>query len=369
VHVANRCRNLLFVATDSTGTRTKYFEDLPSREFLNGLFHLFFRREAALTDDGPYVKELESGYLTPRDLLEYFVHSAEWSHLAPMTRLVPSLHYGRGVFIRSLPRATRILDIGGASSADPRGGLVMMGYPYSFEELVIVDLPSDQRHPNYQDSFHHDSFDTGHGLVSYRYHSMANLSGLPSHSFDLVYSGESIEHITRAEAHRLLPQIRRVLKPTGYLALDTPNRRLTRLQQPTVWLDPDHKYEYTHREAVRMLRGGGFSVRRSHGISYGAQSIQDGVFNEIEVATRRGLFDDVENCYLLAYICQPSSRYSLASLLHRLAYRLAGPGSAAWRLAGQAKRRWGAHFQRRSLDPQGLMRVTQPRNSPPGPGE
>ena len=78
-------------------------EDLPSRQLLRGLFHLLFGREPVLTDDGAYVKELESGALTPRQLVEWLVDSAEWSHAAPMTEFGPSLHYGRGVFIRSLP--------------------------------------------------------------------------------------------------------------------------------------------------------------------------------------------------------------------------------------------------------------------------
>ena len=47
--------------------------------------------------------ELENGTKSPRQLMEWLIHSAEWSHSAPMTEFGPSLHYGRGVFIRSLP--------------------------------------------------------------------------------------------------------------------------------------------------------------------------------------------------------------------------------------------------------------------------
>ena len=83
--------------------------------------------------------------------MEWLIHSAEWSHSSPMTEFGPSLHYGRGVFIRSLPRARRILDIGGVALGVPYGALVLMGYPYTFEEIVIVDLPSEDRHELYQD--------------------------------------------------------------------------------------------------------------------------------------------------------------------------------------------------------------------------
>ncbi len=131
--------------------------------------------------------------------MEWLIHSAEWSHSAPMTEFGPSLHYGRGVFIRSLPRARRILDIGGVALGVPYGALVLMGYPYKFQEIVIVDLPSEDRHELYQDDQTQTPVDVAGGKVSYRYHSMTDLSSYPSASFDMVYSGESIEHITRAE--------------------------------------------------------------------------------------------------------------------------------------------------------------------------
>ncbi len=242
-------------------------EDLPSRQLLRGLFHLLFGREPVLSDDGAYVKELESGALSPRQLVEWLVDSAEWSHAAPMTEFGPSLHYGRGVFIRSLPRARRILDIGGAAVGDPSGALVLMGYPYPFDELTIVDLPSEDRHALYRDASRPASVETPQGLVTYRYHSMTDLSSYPSGSFDLVYSGQSIEHVTRRQAVSVLSQVRRVLRPGGVLALDTPNRRLTRLQQDA-FIDPDHKYEYSHAEMAAMLRGTGFVIERAVGINY-----------------------------------------------------------------------------------------------------
>jgi len=124
-----------------------------------------------------------------------------------MTEFGPSLHYGRGVFIRSLPKARRILDIGGVALGVPYGALVLMGYPYPFEEIVIVDLPSEDRHELYQDDQRLTSVDVAGGRVSYRYHSMTDLSSYPSASFDMVYSGESIEHITRAEAELVLAEV------------------------------------------------------------------------------------------------------------------------------------------------------------------
>ena len=325
------------MADDTARPDSGLIEDLPSREFLRGIFHLLFGREPDVSDRGAYVHELESGELSPRQLLEWLVHSAEWSHAAPMTEFGPSLHYGRGIFIRSLPKAGRILDLGGAAVGDPSGGLVLMGYPYRFDELVVVDLPSEDRHALYRDQARPDSVQTERGRVTYRYHSMTDLSGLASGSFDLVYSGQSIEHVTRREADRVLAQVRRVLKPGGVLALDTPNSRLTRLQQEA-FIDPDHEYEYSHAEMAAMLRGNGFLVERAQGISYGGESVARGVFDPCELATRRGLYDDIEDCYLLAYVCRRPARPRVTAVYDRARWRLAGPTSVPARAVRRTRR-------------------------------
>jgi len=318
-------------------------EDLPPRQLLRGLFHLLFGREPVLSDDGAYVQELESGALSPRQLVEWLVDSAEWSHAAPMSEFGPSLHYGRGVFIRSLPRARRILDIGGAAVGDPSGALVLMGYPYRFDELTVVDLPSEDRHELYRDDSRPVSTETPRGPVTYRYHSMTDLSSYPSQSFDMVYSGQSIEHVTRRQANSVLAQARRVLRPGGVLALDTPNRRLTRLQQEG-FIDPDHKYEYTHPEMAAMLRGNGFVLERAVGINYGGESVARGVFDVGELATTRGVYDEIADCYLLGYVCRRPTGPALRALAHRGRWRVAGPEALApraRRAAGRLSRRLG----------------------------
>ena len=146
-------------------------------------------------------------------------------------------------FIIGLPPARRIVDLGGGSTWDARGALVALGYPYDFEELVIVDLPPEDRHPLY----HSDWFgtnETDRGLVRYEYRSMADLSFADDATVDLIYSGQSIEHVTESDGDLVLKESFRVLKPGGYMAIDTPNGTVCRLQQPG-FIDPDHKVEYT----------------------------------------------------------------------------------------------------------------------------
>ena len=61
--------------------RVGILEDLPARELHRGLFHLLFGREPA--PDDPFVAELEQGTKSPRQMMEWLIHSAEWSHSGP----------------------------------------------------------------------------------------------------------------------------------------------------------------------------------------------------------------------------------------------------------------------------------------------
>ena len=95
--------------------------------------------------------------------------------------------------------------------------------------------------------------------MRYRYHSMVDLSDYPDDSVDLVYSGQSIEHVPPDLAAKVLSEVHRVLRPGAFLAIDTPNARVTRLQQAE-FIDPDHEHEYTDAEMRALLTGAGFEV-------------------------------------------------------------------------------------------------------------
>ncbi len=135
----------------------------------------------------------------------------------------------------------------------------------------------------------------------------------------------------------MLADARRVLKPGGILALDTPNANLTRLQQDA-YIDPDHKYEYRHAEMAAMLRGNGFVIERAMGINYGGESVARGVFDPTELATKRGMFDDIENCYLLAYVCRRPHRPTPRTSLERAWWSVAGTQATPRRAFGRARR-------------------------------
>lgn len=152
-----------------------------------------------------------------------------------------ALHASRCEFIIGLPRARHIVDVGGGHTSDPRCALVALGYPYDFEELVIVDLPPDDRHDLYKSDRFGDG-DTDRGRVSCEYRSMVDLSFAEEESVGLVYSGQSTEHVPESAGNEVLPGALRALRPGGCMAIDTPNGRLCRMQQDD-FIDPDHDVE------------------------------------------------------------------------------------------------------------------------------
>jgi hypothetical protein len=172
---------------------------------------------------------LRDGIISRRDVVAKIHNSKEFASYLAHRELGPSLHQSRGLFVRSLPPAARILDLGGSSRWNAAGALVDFDYPHRFEELVIVELPADERNDHYSNVIEGDSIESPLGPVRFRYHSMVKLEGLEDGSFDLVYCGQSMEHVSLAAADQGLSEARRVLKPGGVLALDTPNGAVCRL--------------------------------------------------------------------------------------------------------------------------------------------
>jgi SAM-dependent methyltransferase len=280
------------------------FLDLPDGTAIRLAYNVLLDREPDTHGLETYEEWLRSR-MTRQDMVASIRGSDEFSQFTAFRELGPSIHYGRGVFVRSLPRAGQILDLGGSSSFHAAGAMVAFGYPYPFEELVIVELPADERHAHYQDVLEGDSVQTHLGPVSFRYHSMTDLGGIPDGSFDLVYSGQSIEHVHEDEADKLLAEVHRVLRPGGAFAFDTPNGAVCRLHQDE-FIDPDHKVEYTHAEISAKVVQAGFRIARQHGLNHAGPSVDAGRFDSVETARRWGLFDDVERCYILAYVCVPA---------------------------------------------------------------
>jgi len=251
-----------------------------------------------------HVASLVNGSVTPAHLVRSFLDSAEFRQKAGPKSPLDALHQARVVMVRQLPRARRIVDLGGGAANIPDGALVYMGYPYDFEQLTIVEPLAEGRHEIYQNiPSGLNEVITQRGPVRYLYRSMSDLAPIESGSIDLVFSGESIEHISQADCVQTLREARRVLKPSGSLCFDTPNRGLTRIQIPDGYINPDHKYEYTNAEMKKFITDAGFTITEEKGIAWMPQSRQTGAFDLNEMIAHPGVYDDIENCYLLYYRC------------------------------------------------------------------
>jgi SAM-dependent methyltransferase len=246
---------------------------------------------------------LRSRRVSPSELVASIRCGEEFLNKAlPGSQLGGSIHIGRCQFIRSLPAARRILDLGGTHLGSDLGAMVTLGYPYNFDELVIVDLPSDERHRIYRSAELEGGIPTPQGMVRYSYHSMADLSLFADGSIDLVYSGQSFEHVTPDDGATVLGEVMRVLRPGGSFALDTPNGRVTRMQQAK-FIDPDHEVEYTWPQLRSLLEGAGFEIARVHGLNW-VPGAAEGRFDAADAATHHGLHDAVEDCYVIAAVCR-----------------------------------------------------------------
>lgn len=278
-------------------------ERLPSRVFVELAYNIMLRRPSDPEGLQHYRRQLRRGEVSRLGMLDVMRGSDEFRVRVTIRDLLTSLHQSRCEFVRSLPRARRILDIGGTHQQNREGAFVHMLYRYPFDELVIRDLPHEQRHELYQHSDVVERVQTPLGPVSYSYGSMADLSQFADASFDGVYCGQSIEHVTPEDCDLTLKEVSRVLAPGGWFALDTPNGPVCRLEKEEL-INPDHKVEYSHDELLSKLKAAGFDVVDIKGLNYIGRPAKERVFVEEDVARNVGMYAEIEDCYLLAYVCR-----------------------------------------------------------------
>ncbi len=213
----------------------------------------------------------------------YLIHSAR-------IKLVSSL----------LPQADRILDLGGAN-----GSIYQMGYPYTFKEITVVDLPPEKRTEMYKHLVMKPKI-TPNGIIKTHFGDMCDLSFLEDNSIDMVWSGESIEHITKKEAKKMLSEVRRVLKPDGFFCLDTPNRLVTSIHlqgSGKNFIHPEHKIEYEPAELVKMLKRAGFRIIESRGICEMDKTIAKNSIDYKDFVFGNPLPEKLETAYMQYYCC------------------------------------------------------------------
>lgn len=297
-------------AASATGAGLQRFggQEMSDERFVELTYEMLLRRDPDEAGKQNYLDHLAAGTLTRQTLPRHITEGDEFWFASVMHQ--PSglmgVHRSRCLFVQQLPRAARILDLGGTHQSDPRGAFVRLGYPYRFERLVIVDLPPEERHPLYAEMTSDDPVETHLGPVEYSFHSMADLSAYDDGSFDLVYSGQTFEHVPEDVGDTVLAEVRRVLRPGGWFALDTPNGAACRLQLAgtgeTV-TNPDHDIEYDNGPLIAKIEAAGFEIARSFGLTHLPTTFESGTFqfHELDVV---GLFDDIERCYVLGHVCR-----------------------------------------------------------------
>jgi SAM-dependent methyltransferase len=213
------------------------------------------------------------------------------------------MHVSRSLFVSGLPRAARILDLGGTHQGLADGALVHLGYPYGFERLVVVDLPPDERDAIYRGGSKGEPVMSELGPVEFAFHSMVDLSRYEDASFDLVYSGQSIEHVSEAEGAEVARQAFRALAPGGWFCLDTPNGPVWRLRSSAP-MNHDHQIEYGADELALLVEQAGFEVVECKGLNLMQRGVAQGRFDEAEAAANPGVFSQAEACLLLAVVAR-----------------------------------------------------------------
>jgi predicted SAM-dependent methyltransferase len=288
-----------------------------SKELITALYRNTLGREPDPQGLAFYIDKMANGF-TLDQLIQSFIGSEEFLihfvtassdrygdkteqrfiNLLLQNRLPSILHEVRKQLITTVAPAGRaVLDLGGAHSSDERGALLAVGYPHQPSTLDIIDLPPQDRF--YSAGETHKTIRAGATTVRYHYQSMADLSKFATQQFDLVWSGETIEHITYAEAMQMLTGIRRVLKPGGIFALDTPNRTLTEIQVgKDNFTHPEHRYEYRAEELAGLLEQAGFRIVRQLGLVHLPKSAKSREFDAREFVANASINADPANSYV-----------------------------------------------------------------------
>ena len=210
------------------------------------------------------------------------------------------IHEARINMVKSfLPAGKIILDLGGANCP-----LYKMGYTHKFEKLTLIDLPPDQRHDFYKDILIDDNCPLGEVFV--RYTDMTTLEGVEDSSVDLVWSGQSIEHVPELDGSRMCQEAFRVLKKGGSFCLDTPNGIITKLHAATVgneFIHPEHYIEYSPNKLKNILQESGFTIKQMLGICEMPKTAKTGVFHYEDFIEADQFSENVNESYIQFFKC------------------------------------------------------------------
>jgi SAM-dependent methyltransferase len=146
-------------------------------------------------------------------------------------------HWHRYAFARRLAEGKRVLD----AACGEGYGTALLGEIAASVVGVDIDIATiDQARATYGDA----------SRVRFLAASCSGLP-LPSGSFDLVVSFETIEHLQAADQRDMLAEFARVLVPDGVLIISSPNKRL--YSDARDYVNPFHLRELYRDDLSRLL--------------------------------------------------------------------------------------------------------------------
>lgn len=243
----------------------------------------------------------------------HFIHVYPAGRALARSRHLTLVNAARKKMIASLlPPAQVILDLGGAHCP-----LNLMGYSHDFKRLYLIDLPQDIRHEAFKDDpVGSLASSASKSRVIVRYGDMTVLDDFSSESINLVWSGQSIEHVSRDRARIMCKSVFRVLKPGGFFCLDTPNRLLTRIhtrESGQRYIHPDHRIEYYPYELAQLLEGCGFQIDLALGICEMPNTCATGHFHYEDFIYGSQITESIDRGYIQFLRCiKPNPNRAIA---------------------------------------------------------
>ncbi len=252
-----------------------------------------------------WIEKIKHKSFNYKDFLDTIISSPEFI----MHYKIPfevMLHQGRKSWCQSLEKFDLILDIGGSSPNIAEGALIELGYTHKPKEIIIFDQPEDRQYWG-KPKFPQDrDYEFGWGTLRYvhgyaekidTYEDLSNLR------FDLIFMGQTIEHIQKDSLDLVLTWVKKHLNTGGKFVFDTPNRDITKIQMPDSYIDEDHKYEYVPSEMESIVNRNGLIVNKKFGILDMPKTSINQEFNPLEVYNTKSLNNNPETSYVFAFEC------------------------------------------------------------------
>lgn len=130
---------------------------------------------------------------------------------------------------------------------------------------------------------------------------IANTAGdmrdVATNSVDLVFAGQTVEHLWHEELAGFFIESARVLKSGGRLLFDSPNRVISNALK---WNHPEHTIELTPDDAKQLARLAGFDVQKCAGHWLCRDDVEFLPLTEIDATAERRIAEGAtspEDCF------------------------------------------------------------------------